>query len=74
MTIRTWPQYYARGDGDGSWSIVDTQTHRVAAIAETLPLKRLEKPPPNCRDGFTATIGIDLMAVSAQNHPSADSV
>jgi transposase InsO family protein len=30
--------------------------------------------PPNCRDGFTATIGIDLMAVSAQNHPSIDSV
>lgn len=30
--------------------------------------------PPNCRDGFTATIGIDLMAVSAQNHLSADSV
>lgn len=29
---------------------------------------------PSCRDGFTATIGIDLIAVSAQNRPSADSV
>jgi hypothetical protein len=37
------PQHYARRDGDGSWSIVDTQTHKVAVIAETLPLRRLDE-------------------------------
>ncbi|TDW35762.1 hypothetical protein EV128_102307 [Rhizobium azibense] len=41
MPIRL--QYYARRDGDGSWSIVHTQTHKVAVIAETLPLKRLDE-------------------------------
>lgn len=41
--MRTRPQYYARRDGDGSWSIVDTQTHKVAVIAETLPLRRLDE-------------------------------
>ncbi|MBB4231122.1 hypothetical protein [Rhizobium mongolense] len=43
MIIRTCPQYHARRDGDGSWSIVDTQTHKVAVIAETLPLRRLDE-------------------------------
>ncbi|MBB4277934.1 hypothetical protein [Rhizobium mongolense] len=43
MTIRIGPQYYARRDGDGSWSIVDTQTHKVAVIAETVPLRRLDE-------------------------------
>ena len=32
-----------------------------------------ERIPPSCHDGSIATIGIALMAVSAQNHPSADS-
>ncbi|AJD46036.1 hypothetical protein RGR602_PC02013 (plasmid) [Rhizobium gallicum bv. gallicum R602sp] len=41
MKIR--PQYYARRDGDGSWSIVHTQTHKVAVIAEILPLTRLDE-------------------------------
>jgi transposase InsO family protein len=35
----------------------------------TLPTNAL----PSCHYGFTATTGIGLMAVSAQNHPSADS-
>lgn len=43
MNMRIRPQYYARRDGDGSWSIVDTQTHKVAVIAETLPLRRLDE-------------------------------
>ncbi len=30
--------------------------------------------PPSCLNGFTATTGTGLMAVSAQSHPSADSV
>ncbi|WP_455873747.1 hypothetical protein [Rhizobium yanglingense] len=41
MNIR--PQYYARRDGDGSWSIIDTQTHKVAVIADTVPLTRLDE-------------------------------
>ncbi|TCU24629.1 hypothetical protein EV130_106222 [Rhizobium azibense] len=43
MNTRTFPHYYARRDGDGTWSIVDTRTHQVAVIAETLPLKRLDE-------------------------------
>ncbi len=41
MNIR--PQYYARRDGDGRWSIVHRQTNKVAVIAETLPLTRLDE-------------------------------
>ncbi|SCW72956.1 hypothetical protein SAMN02927900_04228 [Rhizobium mongolense subsp. loessense] len=41
MNIR--PHYYARRDGDGSWSIVNTQTQKVAVIAEILPLRRLDE-------------------------------
>jgi hypothetical protein len=37
------PQYCARRDEDGSWSIVDTETRTVAVIAETLPLERLDE-------------------------------
>jgi transposase InsO family protein len=42
-----------------------------------LPPQPWQPNPPcirlDCRDGFTATTGIGPMAVSAQNHPSADS-
>jgi hypothetical protein len=37
------PQYCARRDEDGGWSIVDTETRTVAVIAETLPLERLDE-------------------------------
>ncbi|MHC2298126.1 hypothetical protein [Rhizobium mongolense] len=36
-------KYYAKRDGDGSWSIVYTQTRKVAVIAETLPLRHLDE-------------------------------
>ncbi|TDW16160.1 hypothetical protein EV128_14022 [Rhizobium azibense] len=63
MLIR--PQYCARRDADGRWSIVDTQTHRVAVIAETLPLRRL--------DESTATAIIDALRASrsASGEPGA---
>ncbi len=42
------------------------------------PMPRLTTPqqnaPPNCQDGFTATIGTALMLVSTQSHPSAEFV
>ncbi|ULJ76446.1 hypothetical protein [Rhizobium gallicum] len=43
MIVRISPQYYARRDEDGSRSIVDTETRKVAVIAETLLLERLDE-------------------------------
>lgn len=37
------------------------------------PTTLLTNAPPSCHDGFTAIIGIGPMAVSGQNHPSANS-
>jgi transposase InsO family protein len=38
-----------------------------------VPTTLRTNPPPNCRDGFIATIGIDLMVVSDPSHLSLDS-
>jgi transposase InsO family protein len=41
--------------------------------AYAAPITLQVNAPPSCRDGFIATIGIDLMAASAQSRPSVDS-
>ncbi|TDW35761.1 hypothetical protein EV128_102306 [Rhizobium azibense] len=43
MIMRRSPPYYARRDPDSTWSIVDMRTGKIVVVAETLPLKHLNK-------------------------------
>lgn len=38
-----YTQYHARRDEDGTWSIVDVRTGKIAVIAEAMTLKHLDE-------------------------------